>query len=183
MVSHSSDDSRILALTSKSGFSSALFTLSILAAGTIAQGPYFPVWQFITENYIPLLTMNIIISYALATYVYIKSFAVKSNDPSQRELAQGGVSGNIIYDWYIGRELNPRLDIPFIGNIDIKSWMELRPGMLGWIVLDLAFIMAQWRTYGKVTDSICKPIPSNWVSVISNISCSACYRHSGDLRL
>ena len=140
-------------------------------------------WQFITENYVPLLTMNILISYTLATFVYIKSFSVKSNDPSKRELAQGGVSGNIIYDWYIGRELNPKLDIPFIGEIDIKSWMELRPGMLGWIILDLAFVMAQWRTYGKVTDSICKSHSTNCAWAIFNVSCSACYCHSGDVRI
>lgn len=100
------------------------------------------------------MTANILISYALATYVYVKSFSVKSNDPSQRELAAGGTSGNIIYDWYIGRELNPRITIPLVGEVDIKSWCELRPGMLGWIILDLAFVMAQWRTYGYVTDSI-----------------------------
>jgi len=130
--------------------------MAILAAGTYVQGPDFPVWKFITDNYIQLLTSNIIISYVLATYVYIKSFSVKQNDPDDRELAAGGVSGNMLYDWYIGRELNPRVNVPLIGEVDIKSWCELRPGMLGWIILDLAFIMAQWRAYGKITDSISK---------------------------
>lgn len=100
------------------------------------------------------MTTNILISYALATYVYIASFTVKPNDPSQRELAQGGVSGNAIYDWYIGRELNPRMNVPGCGEIDIKSFMELRPGMLGWIILDLAAMAGQYGTYGKVTDSM-----------------------------
>ena len=126
----------------------------ILAAGTFVEGPRFPVWTFINDNYIQIVTANILIAYILATYCYIKSFSVKPNDPSQRELAAGGTTGNIIYDWYIGRELNPRIDVPFIGEVDIKSWCELRPGMLGWIVLDLAFVMKQWATYGRVTDSI-----------------------------
>lgn len=133
-----------------------MFILSIAAAGTFVQGSDFPLWTFITRNYIPLLTTNILISYALATYVYIASFTVKPNDPNGRELAAGGTTGNIIYDWYIGRELNPRIRIPGCGDIDIKSFMELRPGMLGWIILDLAFIVAQYRTYGHVTDSICE---------------------------
>ena len=38
-------------------------------------------------------------------------------------LAEGGDSGNHIYDFYIGRELNPRLL-----NFDWKYFCELRPG-------------------------------------------------------
>lgn len=133
-----------------------MFTLAIAAAGTALQGPKFPLWTFIHQHYIAILTTNILISYALATYVYIASFSVKSNDPSQRQLAAGGISGNMIYDWYIGRELNPRIHIPGFGEIDIKSFMELRPGMLGWILLNLAFVVGQYGTYGYITDSIRK---------------------------
>jgi hypothetical protein len=32
--------------------------------------------------------------------------------------------------------------------------MEIRPGLLGWLVLDLSYIAAQYRSYGYVTDSI-----------------------------
>jgi delta14-sterol reductase len=32
--------------------------------------------------------------------------------------------------------------------------MEMRPGLLGWIVLDCAFVAAQYRHFGYVTDSI-----------------------------
>lgn len=131
-----------------------MFIVSIAAAGSFLQGSEFPLWTFISRNYIPLLTTNILISYVLATYVYVASFSVKSNDPSKRELAAGGATGNIIYDWYIGRELNPRIRIPGCGDVDIKSFMELRPGMLGWVIFDLAFIAAQYRTYGYITDSI-----------------------------
>lgn len=126
----------------------------VLAAGTAVEGANFPVWRFISENYIPLLTINILISYALATYVYLASFSVRRPNPERRELAAGGHSGNMLYDWFIGRELNPRIHIPLIGEVDIKSWMELRPGMLGWVILDLAFVAQQYRTYGRITDSI-----------------------------
>lgn len=139
-----------------------MFTLAIAAAGTALQGPSFPLWTFIHKHYIGILTTNILISYALATYVYIASFSVKPSDPSQRQLALGGISGNIIYDWYIGRELNPRVKIPGCGEIDIKSFMELRPGMLGWILLNLAFVVGQYGTYGYVTDSIRKSFFISW---------------------
>ena len=94
----------------------------------------FPLWTFIWDNYLQLLTANILISYSL--------------------LAAGGHSGNMLYDWFIGRELNPRVKIPFLGEIDIKTWMEVRPGLLGWIMLDLAFVARQYKIYGTVTDSI-----------------------------
>lgn len=135
-------------------FSSIIFTLIACLAGTIQQGAYFPVWTFMTDNYVQLLTANILISYALATFVYVRSFSVKAGNKELRELAAGGHSGNIMYDWFIGRELNPRVTLPLIGEIDIKEFMELRPGMLGYILFNCAFVAKQYRTYGFVTDSI-----------------------------
>jgi delta14-sterol reductase len=132
-----------------------MFTFAILAAGTALQGADFPVWTFISSNYLQIITTNILIAYTLATFVYVRSFSVKPGNSELRELAAGGHSGNMVYDWYIGRELNPRVTIPFIGEIDIKEWCELRPGMMGWLILNFSFIARQYRTYGFVTDSIC----------------------------
>lgn len=36
--------------------------------------------------------------------------------------------GNVIYDFFMGREQNPR-----IGYFDIKVFFELRPGLIGWV--------------------------------------------------
>jgi Delta14-sterol reductase len=124
------------------------------AAGTWVLGPDFQVWRFINKNYIQLLTSNIIVSFALATFVYVRSFAVKAHNREKRELAAGGHTGSMIYDFFIGRELNPRVTIPYFGEVDIKSFMELRPGMLGWIMLDLAFMAQQYKSYGYVSDSM-----------------------------
>ncbi|KAK7987385.1 hypothetical protein PG989_007700 [Apiospora arundinis] len=136
------------------GFSSSMFTLVACLAGTIAQGAEFPVWTFIADNFVQLLTANILISYALAIFVYVRSFSVKAGNKEQRELAAGGHTGNLIYDFYIGRELNPRVTLPLIGEVDIKEFCELRPGLLGWILMNCAFVAKQYRNYGYVTDSI-----------------------------
>lgn len=101
-----------------------------------------------------LLTASILISYSLATFVYVRSFSVQAGNKENRELAAGGHTGNLLYDWYIGRELNPRVVVPFIGEIDLKEWCELRPGMMGWIILNCAWCAQQYRNYGFVTDSI-----------------------------
>jgi len=36
--------------------------------------------------------------------------------------------GNPLYDFFMGRELNPR-----IGDFDLKYFCELRPGLIGWV--------------------------------------------------
>lgn len=36
--------------------------------------------------------------------------------------------GYIIYDFFMGRELNP-----CIKNFDIKFFCEMRPGLIGWV--------------------------------------------------
>ena len=143
-------------LTESSAFFSAVTTMIACAAGTWIRGYDFQVWTFITRNYVQLLTTNILISFALATFVYVRSFTIKAHNREKRELAAGGSSGNLIYDWFIGRELNPRVHIPLIGEVDIKAFMEVRPGMLGWVLLDCAFMAKQWRSYGYLSDSMGK---------------------------
>ncbi|KIH89314.1 delta14-sterol reductase [Sporothrix brasiliensis 5110] len=137
---------------------STLFTVSLVVAGTIAQGAEFPLWTFMTDNYLQLLTANILIAVALATFVYLRSFSVPTPADRRpgdlRELAAGGQSGNVMYDWFIGRELNPRITLPLLGEFDIKAFMELRPGMLGWMLFNFAHVAKQYRTFGVVTDSI-----------------------------
>lgn len=49
----------------------------------------------------------------------------------------------------IGRELNPR-----IGDFDIKFFTELRPGMIGWQVINLAFAAKQYLDLGYITNSM-----------------------------
>ncbi|KAI5465364.1 Delta(14)-sterol reductase [Mariannaea sp. PMI_226] len=128
-------------------------TLAVLAAGTAYQGAEFPVWTFISANFIQIMTAMIILSYLIAIFVYVRSFSVKPDNKEKRELAAGGHSGNLLYDWFIGRELNPRVTLPLIGEIDLKEFLELRPGMMGWIILNCSWCAQQYRNYGYVTDS------------------------------
>ncbi|KAL4744673.1 ergosterol biosynthesis ERG4/ERG24 family-domain-containing protein [Aspergillus terricola var. indicus] len=74
---------------------------------------------------------------AAGTYLHGAEFLYPNRD--LRQLAAGGTTGNFIYDFYIGRELNPRVTLSFFGQIDIKTWCEVCPGLSGWILLDLAF--------------------------------------------
>ncbi|KID74608.1 Delta(14)-sterol reductase [Metarhizium brunneum] len=135
-------------------FSSTVVQLAACAAGTYIYGADFAVWTFIDSNYLQLLTASIMLAYAISAFVYIKSFAVKPGNKHLRELARGGRTGSVIYDFYIGRELNPRVTLPFFGEIDLKAWLEMRPGLTGWALLDLAFVAKQYRNYGSLSNSI-----------------------------
>ncbi|KAL0262300.1 erg24, C-14 sterol reductase [Diplodia seriata] len=138
-------------------FSTSIVQLAACAIGTYFQGANFIVWTYIADNYLQLLTANILIAYALSLAVYLHSFSVPATYPNDamRELAAGGATGNPIYDFYIGRELNPRTTIPLLNlPIDIKTWCEMRPGLTGWLLLDLAYVAQQYRNYGRVSDSI-----------------------------
>ncbi|KAI8909067.1 ergosterol biosynthesis ERG4/ERG24 [Gorgonomyces haynaldii] len=66
-------------------------------------------------------------------------------------LARGGNSGYPWYDFWMGRELNPRL---LNGLLDLKFVCELRPGLIGWVVLNTAFAAKQYESLGYVTNAL-----------------------------
>ncbi len=52
--------------------------------------------------------------------------------------------------FFIGRELNPS-----IGSLDLKSFNELRPGLMLWALVDIAMACTQAvRRGGQITDSM-----------------------------
>lgn len=124
--------------------------------GTYLYGADFIVWTYMTDNYVQLLMAFLGIAWLISILVYIHSFSVDTNYPNNdmRELTEGGTTGNMFFDFFIGRELNPRVTLPIFGEIDVKTWLEMRPGLTGWVLFDLAFMAKQYRTYGYLSDSI-----------------------------
>ncbi|KAI9154945.1 cyclin h [Paramyrothecium foliicola] len=135
-------------------FSSTVVQLVPCAIGTYLHGSDFFLWKWIDENYLQLLTANIGLAFLISVAVYVNSFSVRSGNPELRELARGGHTGSVLYDFFIGRELNPRVRLPLIGEVDVKAWLEMRPGLTGWVLLNAAFVAKQHRAYGYVSDSI-----------------------------
>ncbi|KAM5138676.1 delta(14)-sterol reductase TM7SF2 isoform 2-T2 [Mantella aurantiaca] len=54
------------------------------------------------------------------------------------------INGNPVYDFFIGHELNPR-----IGSFDLKYFCELRPGLIGWCLINLCFLMKEIELRGS----------------------------------
>ncbi|UCS22708.1 uncharacterized protein HLK63_L02717 [Nakaseomyces glabratus] len=114
-----------------------------------------PELQFLYKNHVDICVIAILFSALLATYCYIASFVpLLINSPNgvgtnEKILALGGNSGNPIYDWFIGRELNPR-----IGPLDLKMFSELRPGMLLWLLINLSCLHHHYLRTGTFNDAL-----------------------------
>jgi len=123
-----------------SGFSA--FVFSVLAFACLCYYEYDV--TIVYRHFVRLITATTILSYGLSVYLYLRSINVK-----QHQLATGGNSGNAIYDFFLGRELNPRL-----GDFDLKFFCELRPGLIGWFMLDLVFMVQAYQWYGRVPHTL-----------------------------
>lgn len=115
---------------------------------------FLPELDFLYKNHLKLTIVCSIFSFFLAVFVYAISFIplTSKNGKGNREriLSVNGNTGNFIYDWFIGRELNPR-----IGSWDIKLFCELRPGMLLWLLINLSCLHHQYHyNGGYVSDSL-----------------------------
>lgn len=95
------------------------------------------------DEYPALAGASIALSSCLSAFLYAKSFSPGAL------LAKGGDSGNAVYDFFIGRELNPR-----IGSFDLKQFCELRPGLIGWVILNLGMAAKQYQIKGAVSNSM-----------------------------
>lgn len=129
--------------------------LAVLLAARVWALPthYVPELEFLHLHQMELTCVTIIFSFVLATAVYAASFVPlrKPNGKGTHEriLSVNGNLGNAVYDWFIGRELNPR-----IGPWDIKLYCELRPGLLLLLLIDVACIHHQYHAMGRVSDSL-----------------------------
>ena len=98
---------------------------------------------WVHDNFLALLTAGNAFAFALSAYLYASSFV------GRKLLAKGGDTGNPLYDFFIGRELNPRL-----GAFDLKVFCELTPGLIGWLLLDLGFAHKQYKLTGAVSPAM-----------------------------
>ncbi|KAL0572203.1 erg24, C-14 sterol reductase [Marasmius crinis-equi] len=125
-------------------FSTFLLALGITFGTIYRYGPGS--FTFFYEKWVGFVTASVLMSVFQAIAVYVMSFQ------EGKLLALGGNSGNFIYDFYIGRELNPS-----IGSFDIKSFNELRPGLILWALIDISMVCEQAVRRGglaNVTDSL-----------------------------
>nr|XP_057933976.1 delta(14)-sterol reductase TM7SF2 isoform X2 [Doryrhamphus excisus] len=120
---------------SKSGFHSLCISGVLLMLLLMLQAPLGHLFQLM----LPLAVCAIGASFVLSAYLYLRSFLAPPH-----ALASGGTTGNPLYDFFIGRELNPR-----IGHFDLKYFCELRPGLIGWVVINFSMLMKEVELAGS----------------------------------
>ncbi|XP_042738397.1 delta(14)-sterol reductase LBR isoform X1 [Lagopus leucura] len=118
------------------------FVLTAAAIGTLL---YFQFeLHYLYDHFIQFAVSAAAFSMVLSIYLYIRSFKAPEED-----LAPGGNSGYLVYDFFTGHELNPR-----IGNFDLKYFCELRPGLIGWVVINLAMLLAEMKIHNQSMPSL-----------------------------
>ncbi|CEH16753.1 erg4 erg24 ergosterol biosynthesis protein [Ceraceosorus bombacis] len=94
----------------------------------------------IIEHFGEYMTVAMISGFLLAIAIYLHAVLTGT---AQR------MSGNLLYDYFMGAALNPR-----IGPVDLKMWAEVR---IPWVLLFLISVSGackQYETYGYVTPNM-----------------------------
>ena len=103
----------------------------------------FPL-QTLRDRWGEFLTSAIVVADSLAVGLYVTSFARGANGGAVRN------SGNPVYDYFMGRTLNPRL--PF--GVDLKMFAEIRASWLTFNTLVWACAADQYRRTGAVSGNM-----------------------------
>jgi hypothetical protein len=122
-----------------------LVLTALAAAAGHASGAAPLTWA--VDHFLELTSASIVFSFALSMYLYAASFW------GQRLLAAN--SGVAVYDFFLGRELNPRA----LG-VDLKYFFELRPGLFAWLLVAWAALLKELGASGAAL-----PSPSMAVAV------------------
>eukprot|EP00906_Rhabdomonas_costata_P005761 RCo008564 len=101
--------------------------------------------SFIYHHYSELVGCALLMAFFFAGVAYLASFR-----PGIL-LASGGNTGSPIYDFFMGRELNPRV-CPSAGARawDVKCSLEIRVALVGWAVINLAMLAEYYARHQTV---------------------------------
>lgn len=113
----------------------AIVVSALAVAAAVHQGVDL---TYVHSRFLQLATATFIISVLLSIYLYIRS-----RYAAPEQLALGGNSGNVVYDFFKGHELNPR-----IKSFDLKFFCEMRPGLIGWCLINFAMALAEMKQQG-----------------------------------
>ncbi|XP_006988653.1 delta(14)-sterol reductase LBR [Peromyscus maniculatus bairdii] len=99
--------------------------------------------HYVYTHFLQFALAAVLFSVLLSVYLYAHSLKAPRDELSPAS------SGNAVYDFFIGRELNPR-----IGAFDLKYFCELRPGLIGWVVVNLVMLLAEMKVQERDVPSL-----------------------------
>jgi protein-S-isoprenylcysteine O-methyltransferase Ste14 len=112
------------------------FCFSLALAWLVVQAGWLAP-TLLYDHFGALLTTMNLVAFGFSLFLYGQG---KAWGPEE------GSSGNVLYDYYMGVRLNPR-----IGNFDFKFFCESRPGLIAWVLIDLSLAAAQYQLHGTLT--------------------------------
>lgn len=118
------------------GLASMLVSLTVVLF-LVSSGLVRATWPY--DHMLELLTAAVLVSFAGSAALYARSLSRPAD-----ELAVD--SGWPLYDAFMGRERNPR----WLG-VDLKYMLELRPGLIGWVVLNASAAAKEYELTGTVS--------------------------------
>jgi protein-S-isoprenylcysteine O-methyltransferase Ste14 len=90
------------------------------------------------DQFGPLLTTANIFAFAFTLYLYFHG-KVATDDGQV-------LKGGFFYQYFMGTARHPR-----IANFDFKLFCEARPGLIGWVVLNLSIAAKQYEMHGTIS--------------------------------
>jgi Delta14-sterol reductase len=91
------------------------------------------------DEFGPLMSTVNVFTILFCIYLYV--WGVTHQDDGRRVW-----TGNAFYDYFMGTALNPRN-----GSFDWKLFCEARPGLIGWVAINLSIAAKQYETYNTVS--------------------------------
>lgn len=128
--------------------------ISVYLTYVVAFGLHYTgTWRLteIIDNFGSIMSVAIITGFAVTLITYV--LTVLFGRPHR-------MSGNVIYDIFMGASLNPR-----ILNLDLKIWVEIR---VPWVILFFVSVSAalkQLETYGHVSTPLLFMCLAHWLYV------------------
>ncbi|KAH8178881.1 ergosterol biosynthesis ERG4/ERG24 family protein [Sarocladium implicatum] len=128
-------------------YASMYFTFAVL--GVMHFTGFFRLYNIIDE-FGPLLSVAIFSGYIVAIIAY---FSALWRGKQHR------MTGYLIYDFFMGAELNPRM----FGILDFKMFFEVRMPWFFLLILSLATASRQYEQYGYVSGEVCFLVMAHWL--------------------
>uniref|UniRef100_A0AAY4B156 Delta(14)-sterol reductase LBR n=1 Tax=Denticeps clupeoides TaxID=299321 RepID=A0AAY4B156_9TELE len=91
--------------------------------------------SYVHAHFLQFFASAALLSALLSVWLYVRARALPGED-----LAPSGNSGFLLHDFFMGRELNPR-----VGAFDVKFFCEMRPGLIGWLVINFSMLLAEMK--------------------------------------
>ncbi|CAN2390823.1 Receptor [Pristimantis euphronides] len=120
----------------------ALFFISLLAAGLL--------YYRISLIYVYRRLHQFAASATLLSVILSVCVSVLSRRASGEQLSAAGKSGNFIYTFFMGRELNPH-----IGRFDLKHFSAVHAALIGWVFINFIMLLVEMNV-----QQLASPSPS-----------------------